>query len=126
MVALTDALFLLFILQVVEPHAKNIPVNQEQLRKFSAELDGSLKQLESIFLKDRKYLAGDDITIADVMAVCELMAPYASGYDIFEGHPKIQTWVELVKQRLNPHFDDVHVRGPLGMVFAKFNPLANI
>jgi glutathione S-transferase len=85
-----------------------------------------MSQLENVFLKDRNYLAGDDISIADIMAICEVMAPYASGYDIFQGRPKVAAWAERVQQQLNPHFDDIHINGPLGRVFAKFNPSAKM
>ena len=36
-------------------------------------------QLESVFLRDKDYLCGREISIADLACVCELMQPYAAG-----------------------------------------------
>lgn len=37
------------------------------------ELDETLDKLETKFLKEKDFLCGDDITLADLLAVCELM-----------------------------------------------------
>lgn len=75
---------------------------------FQAGLQKTLGYLEDVFLKDSLYVCGDDITIADILAVCELMQPLAAGEDIFKGHEKLEAYVERVKGRLQPHFDDAH------------------
>lgn len=31
-----------------------------------------------------------------------------AGYDILKGHPKIATYMEKVKNKLQPHYDDAH------------------
>ena len=48
------------------------------------------------------------MTIADILGVCELMQPLAADYDITEGRPTLAAWVNRVKTRLQPHFDDSH------------------
>lgn len=93
---------------MIEPRVKNIPVNQEKLRRFQAELELTLDQIENHFLKDRDFLTGADMSIADLLGVCELMQPLATGCDVTEGRPKLGAWMNRVKERLQPHFDEAH------------------
>ncbi len=78
------------------------------LHTFQALLEKTLDFIETVYLKDRDYICGDDITIADLLAVCELMQPMAAGEDIFPGHDKLRMYMERVKARLQPHFDEAH------------------
>lgn len=95
--------------QVIEPRAKNTPVNQEQLSRAKAGLQVALDQVESIFLKENPYISGKEISIADLLCICELMQPWAGGFDINEGRPKLAAYVERVRQRLEPHFTEANV-----------------
>lgn len=49
------------------------PVDEARLWRALSELDGTLDKLESMFLRRQPFLCGDDITIADLLAVCEIM-----------------------------------------------------
>ena len=76
---------------------------------FKARLDQALDEIENIFLKDQDFLAGDDMTIADIHGICEMMQSIAAKYDIFTSdRPKLLAWQQRVKQRLHPYFEDAH------------------
>lgn len=49
------------------------PVDNAKLQRALMELDKTLDKLETMFLKEKDFLCGDDITLADLLAVCELM-----------------------------------------------------
>lgn len=49
------------------------PKNPVKFEKALADLDGTLDMLENMFLKRQAFLCGDDISLADLLAVCELM-----------------------------------------------------
>lgn len=49
------------------------PTNPAKFKKALADLDSTLDILENMFLKRQAFLCGDDISLADVLAVCELM-----------------------------------------------------
>ena len=93
---------------MIEPRAKNIPVDKEKLRVLQGRLDRTLDNIENVFLNDQDYLAGNSLTIADLHAVCELMQPVAAKIDIFASRPKLAAWQQRVKQQLDPHFDEAH------------------
>lgn len=59
--------------QVLLPAASGAPVDQDRLDRALSELDATLGKLESMFLRRQPFLCGDDITVADLLAVCELM-----------------------------------------------------
>ena len=96
------------LLQIIEPKARNIPVDQEQLRRYTSQLETTLGHIENVFLKDQLFLCGNDLTIADLLGICELMQPYATNLDVRDGHPILAAWMERVKKRLEPHFEEAH------------------
>ncbi|XP_056130339.1 glutathione S-transferase theta-2 isoform X1 [Lampris incognitus] len=62
-----------FILEVLLPRMMGSPPDPVKLSRALAELGETLDRLESMFLKRQPFLCGDDITLADLLAICELM-----------------------------------------------------
>ncbi|KAM7390955.1 hypothetical protein PAMP_021680 [Pampus punctatissimus] len=62
-----------FILEVLLPTQTGCPVEEVRLSHALSQLNDTLDKLESMFLRRQPFLCGDDITIADLLAVCELM-----------------------------------------------------
>jgi len=67
-----------------------------------------LDQLENVWLKDTPYIAGQNISVADVLAACELEQPTMVEYDVTEGRPRLAAWWTQVRAQCQPHYDDVH------------------
>lgn len=65
--------------------------NKEQIVK---EAEGVLKTFEDIFLKDNKYISGDSLTIADLLAVNELTQVYYTTEFDFTKYPRIKEYIE--------------------------------
>lgn len=80
----------------------------ENIFKFI--MENSLDALENIWLADerKEFLATNEITFADILAACEIEQPKGSGYDVYEGRPKLKKWHEKVREALNPHYDEAH------------------
>jgi len=53
------------------------PVNEKSVKTFQDGMENCLREIEQIWLKDgkNKFICGDDITIADLLACCELEQP---------------------------------------------------
>ena len=65
--------------------------------------------LESYFLKDTAYLAGNELTLADIFGACELMQLYGCHEEgLYEASPKVKAWMERVRKETNPYFDTAH------------------
>uniref|UniRef100_A0A8C3W8F0 glutathione transferase n=1 Tax=Catagonus wagneri TaxID=51154 RepID=A0A8C3W8F0_9CETA len=73
------------------------PVSPETLRATLAELDVNLKVLEDKFLQNKAFLAGPQISLADLVAITELMHPVGAGCQVFEGRPKLAAWRQGVE-----------------------------
>ncbi|XDV21416.1 hypothetical protein PO909_026516 [Leuciscus waleckii] len=82
--------------------------NPEMLEKALSDLDGTLDKLENMFLKRQAFLCSDDISLADLLAVCELMQPLCGGRDILKNRPKLLSWRSRVQSSLSDSFDEAH------------------
>jgi len=71
-------------------------------------LHKSIKIIERHFLANTKYLAGDEISIADLQAVCEFTQLWMPGYNAYEKGSRIDKWMDDCKERLQPYFDEAH------------------
>ena len=72
------------------------------------DLERQLNFMENYFLTRGDYITGSDITVADIFAICELMQPVSIGYPVGRNRPRMRKWMERVKVRLQPHFDELH------------------
>uniref|UniRef100_A0A3B4V6G7 glutathione transferase n=1 Tax=Seriola dumerili TaxID=41447 RepID=A0A3B4V6G7_SERDU len=97
-----------FILEVLLPAQSGSPVEEVRLVRALSQLDDTLGKLESMFLRRQPFLCGDDITVADLLAVCELMQPVGSGRDILLGRPQLQSWRSRVQSAVGDAFDQAH------------------
>uniref|UniRef100_A0A8C5LJB7 Glutathione transferase n=1 Tax=Leptobrachium leishanense TaxID=445787 RepID=A0A8C5LJB7_9ANUR len=84
-------------------HSARLPLlgtstTPEKVHHVLAEFDIILTQIEKLFLKDHLFLAGDEISLADLIAVVEIMQVVASGVNVFEDRPKLGAWKERVEE----------------------------
>jgi len=100
---------LIFRNRILNPLATSQPPNEDEAKKYAQLLEDVLKVFEEVWLKDRPFVAGDELTVADLFAAAEMEQPGAAGFDVYKGHPKIKTYMESVRSRLQPHYDEAHV-----------------
>ncbi|CAF4071118.1 unnamed protein product [Rotaria magnacalcarata] len=100
---------MLFQTKVIIPVIRNKPASQTDLEKFHKRWEEATGGLENVWLDRSSYLAGDHITIADLLGVCEMMQPVSAGYRVDTAKfPRVQDWMERVKDQTQPHFDEAH------------------
>ncbi|XP_076853948.1 glutathione S-transferase theta-2 [Brachyhypopomus gauderio] len=97
-----------FIYQVLMPRMTGQPTDPAKLEKALKELEETLDKLESMFLRRQAFLCGDDITLADLLAICELMQPLGAGRDVLKNRPQLQHWSNRVRSALKHSFDEAH------------------
>jgi glutathione S-transferase len=91
------------------PKMTGQPINQDRVRKCREGVTKMVGQLESYFLKSNPYIGGDELSIADLLGICELMQLYACQENgLYEKSPVVKSWMEKVKQETNPYFDEAH------------------
>lgn len=62
-----------YLSQVLLPVQTGSQVDDDRLTRALSQLDDTLDKLETMFLRRQSFLCGDDITLADLLAICELM-----------------------------------------------------
>ncbi|KAI1901030.1 hypothetical protein AGOR_G00055950 [Albula goreensis] len=97
-----------FIMEVLLPRMTGQPPDPAKLERALAELGDTLGKLETMFLKRQPFLCGDDITLADLLAACELMQPLAGGRDVLKDRPLLVAWKSRVRSALKDSFDEAH------------------
>lgn len=84
-------------------------IEPEKMEAALKELHTILDQLEEKFLQDKPFIVGNEISLADLMAIMELMQVIAAGVDIFKDRPKLDAWRERVEAALGTDlFQDTH------------------
>uniref|UniRef100_A0A8C8UFZ8 glutathione transferase n=1 Tax=Peromyscus maniculatus bairdii TaxID=230844 RepID=A0A8C8UFZ8_PERMB len=101
--------FSLLVHQMMFPMYLGQPVPPEMLASTMAELDRCLQMLEDKFLRDQAFLTGPHISVADLMAITELMHPVSAGCKIFESRPKLAAWHQRVEAAVGENlFQEAH------------------
>ncbi|XP_040012085.1 glutathione S-transferase theta-1a isoform X2 [Xiphias gladius] len=84
-------------------------VPKDKMDDAVADLQQSLNLLEGKFLQGKLFIVGDKISLADLVAIVEIMQPFGTGLDVFEGRPQLIAWRERVKKELGEKlFDEAH------------------
>ncbi|KAL7390873.1 hypothetical protein ABVT39_000665 [Epinephelus coioides] len=97
-----------FILEVLLPAQSGSQVDEGRLTRALSQLDDTLDKLETMFLRRQPFLCGDDITVADLLAICELMQPLGGGRDVLQQRPQLQLWKSRVQSAVGESFDRAH------------------
>lgn len=88
----------IFMLRALYSPIMGCEVPKEKMDAALEELNQSLKLLEEKFLQDKPFIVGDKISVADLVALEEIMQPVGTGLDVFQSRPKLAAWRDRVKQ----------------------------
>ncbi|XP_070760070.1 glutathione S-transferase theta-1a [Enoplosus armatus] len=98
-----------FLLRTLFPVIMGSEVPKDKMDAAVEDLNQSLNLLEEKFLQNKQFIIGDKISLADLVAIVEIMQPVGTGLDVFEGRPKLMGWRERVKKALGEKlFDEAH------------------
>ncbi|KAI4820038.1 hypothetical protein KUCAC02_028031 [Chaenocephalus aceratus] len=89
-----------FLLKAVFPVIMGSEVPKEKMDTAVQDLNQSLQMLEDKFLQNKPFIVGDKISVADLVAIVEIIQPVATGLDVFEGRQKLTAWRDRVKKAL--------------------------
>ncbi|XP_787156.2 glutathione S-transferase theta-1 [Strongylocentrotus purpuratus] len=95
----------LFVAEVFAP----VP-DQDKIKTEAENLKQGLDKIEKCFLKNKYFLCGKQISIGDIMAVCEFAQFTVQNRDIFKDNLQIKGYMNRVKACLQPAFDEVNVK----------------
>ncbi|XP_072443151.1 glutathione S-transferase theta-3-like [Chiloscyllium punctatum] len=99
----------IFMFRGLLPVLTGQPVPKDRMDEAVQDLQTAIQSFEDTFLQDRPYIAGQEVSLADLVALVELMQPVGTGLDPLEGRPKLMEWRERVKREVGKElFDEAH------------------
>ncbi|KAI7815383.1 glutathione S-transferase [Rhyzopertha dominica] len=97
-----------FLNKVIYPNLLGITPDPVKIQKLEQEMSSCLDSIETLWLSQNRYIAGNEISVADLFAACEIEQPRMAGYDPKNGRPKLAEWLDRVRQETNPFYDEAH------------------
>lgn len=81
------------------------PANEALVSATKAEFAESITHIAKYFLGDKDFIAGNEISIADLSGVAELIGLRAVNEEaIYESNEVVGDWVKRVEERMKNHF----------------------
>jgi glutathione S-transferase len=96
----------LFFLQLIRPFTTQKPIDVKKLESYKEGVSKVLTAIDSYFLQDRKFILGNEISIADLQAVCEIEQVLATGINPLVEHDRLLEWSNRVREATNPHYQE--------------------
>ena len=93
---------------MILPKIRHQPRNEEAITTAKTKLSAALDMIENYFLKGHSFISSNDISIADLFALCEFSQIERIGIDVGKKRPNIKAWRERVIAKIGSHYDEVH------------------
>ncbi|XP_050534272.1 glutathione S-transferase theta-1-like [Daktulosphaira vitifoliae] len=94
--------------KVFDPLITGKSPNEKSIFNLEKKMINTLNELDQIWLKNKQFLCGDTLSIADILATCEIEQTKMSGFDPFVGRSALLQWKFRVQSFLNPYYDEAH------------------
>ncbi|XP_068098649.1 glutathione S-transferase theta-3-like [Hyperolius riggenbachi] len=101
----------LFWFKFMAPFLLGRELESKKLEAALAEFNNTMTNVEDHFIRDNPFIAGDKISIADLVAIVEIMQVVGSGVDVFESRPKLAAWKQRVVEAIGEElFREAHAK----------------
>lgn len=71
------------------------------------EVSKTVAHIADYFLQDKQYIGGDEVSVADLIALMELVQLDVIGLeDLYLSNAKVKSWAERVANRMQPHYEE--------------------
>lgn len=97
-----------FLAKFLNPLMRGKPPQPEKIASLERRMNDCIDLIENIWLKDKPFLTGNTISVADVFCACELEQPRMAGYEPKKGRPRLTAWLERVQAETSPHYQEAH------------------
>uniref|UniRef100_A0A1I8P7V0 glutathione transferase n=1 Tax=Stomoxys calcitrans TaxID=35570 RepID=A0A1I8P7V0_STOCA len=82
--------------------------SEDKLASLKTHMETNLAIVENLWLESTDFLCGNQMTVADIFAACEIEQPRMADYDVRAHYPKIRAWLQRVREACGPHYDYAH------------------
>lgn len=99
----------LYMFKGLLPLLTGEPIPADKIDEAVSDLQTSICTLEDKFLQGKPFIAGREVSLADLVAIVELMQPLGVGFDPFRDRPKLSSWRGRVEAAVGKElFDEAH------------------
>ncbi|XP_063383720.1 glutathione S-transferase theta-1-like [Cydia fagiglandana] len=99
-----------FRVKALDPIITGKTPDLKTLQGYERRMESALDTFNDLWLGQGKpFVAGDRISVADLLAACEVEQPRMAGYDANAKYSNIADWMRRVREYFNPHYDEGHV-----------------
>ncbi|XP_072949453.1 glutathione S-transferase theta-1-like [Epargyreus clarus] len=99
-----------FRVKHLNPIISGKPPNPSTVANYEQRMVLALETFDNLWVgQGNAFITGNSITVADLLAACELEQPRMAGYDPSEKFSNIATWLKKVRQHFSPHYEEGHV-----------------
>ncbi|VVC90813.1 unnamed protein product [Leptidea sinapis] len=98
-----------FRVKNLEPLMTGQPTDPKRLQRYERNMISALEEFDTKWLGHSDFVAGDRITVADLLAACELEQPRMSGFDPALKYKNIAAWWVKVRQHFSPYYEEAHI-----------------
>lgn len=87
------------------------PMDEDKVKTAKADLDKAVSNIVDHYLRDQMFIAGDKVSVADILAVCEFYQLHGVGElePLKKSNKKFGAWIDRVIKALQPEFDKASV-----------------
>ncbi|KAH8300920.1 hypothetical protein KR044_004473 [Drosophila immigrans] len=90
------------------PHLQKTRASDTAINTAGKHLEGALNDFEQLFLSSHNFILGENISFADLSAICEIDQTKSVGFSTFKNRHKLSRWYNLVRDELGPYYKNVH------------------
>lgn len=82
------------------------PLDEAKVGAAKNEVKRAVTHIADYFLKDKKFILGDKVSIADLQGLCELeQLQGVQEENLFESNDKVKAWANRVRESMKPNYD---------------------
>ena len=78
-----------------------IPYDAEKVKGLQDSLAKTINKIDEYFLKGKPFIAGDEISVADLLAYCELLNQDVVEDDTYKCNENVNAWLKRVAAKLD-------------------------
>ncbi|KAG7209023.1 hypothetical protein KM043_015188 [Ampulex compressa] len=97
-----------FIVKFLNPLMRGTPPKPEKVAEFKKRMSDCLDLIETVWLKDKPFLIGNKISVADILGACEIEQLRLTGYDPKKDRPNLAAWMNRVITETSPYYQEAH------------------
>ncbi|KAG6444580.1 hypothetical protein O3G_MSEX003456 [Manduca sexta] len=98
-----------FRVAYMNPILTGSKLDDKTIENYKRRMLTALEDLDTKWLgRGTEYIAGDTITVADLVAACELEQPRMASFEPAREYANIAAWWPKVRHHFSPHYEEAH------------------